>query len=248
MTHEPLHRRLLAEALGTTLLLATVVGSGIMSSRLAGENIGLALLCNAVATAAILVVAITTLGPVSGAHLNPAVSLAMAMERRIGWTSLTPYVAAQFTGAILGLVVAHAMFDMPLLQLSTTARTGFGQWLGEAIATYGLVLTILGCLARAPRSTPTAVGLYILAAYWFTSSTSFANPAVTVARMLTNSFAGIAPADGPAFIVSQIVGMLAAIATGKVLWPVAGPVSGAPAAPLPPAGCGCAPGGSCRAS
>ncbi|MBT1157402.1 aquaporin family protein [Aminobacter anthyllidis] len=233
----PLARRMLAEALGTAFLLATVVGSGIMAAQLAGGNIALALLGNALATAAMLVVLITILGPVSGAQLNPAVSLVMAIERRLSWSAVLPYIAAQLAGAILGVWAAHAMFDLPILQFSTTVRTGAGQWLGEAIATFGLVLTILGCTAQAPKSTPFAVGLYILAAYWFTSSTSFANPAVTIARALSDTFAGIAPADAPAFIASQIVGALLGLAAGRLLW--AGVTStGAlrpSAAPPPPA-------------
>ena len=215
----PLARRLLAEALGTALLLATVVGSGIMAAQLAGGNIALALLCNALATGAMLVVLITILGPVSGAHLNPAVSLVMALDRRLAWSAVPPYIAAQLAGAILGVWAAHAMFDLPVLQLATTVRTGPGQWLGEAIATFGLVLTILGCIAQAPKKTPVAVGLYILAAYWFTSSTSFANPAVTIARALSDTFAGIAPADAPAFIAAQLVGALLGLAAARLLWP-----------------------------
>lgn len=213
-----LARRLLAEALGTALLLATVVGSGVMAAQLAGGNVALALLCNALATAAMLVVLITILGPVSGAQLNPAVSLVMALDRRLAWSAVPPYFAAQLAGAILGVWTAHAMFDLPVLQLSTSVRTGAGQWLGEAVATSGLVLTILGCIAQAPKTTPVAVGLYILAAYWFTSSTSFANPAVTIARALSDTFAGIAPADAPAFIAAQLVGALFGLAAARLLW------------------------------
>ncbi|WP_395449821.1 aquaporin [Aminobacter sp. UC22_36] len=213
-----LARRLLAEALGTALLLATVVGSGVMAAQLAGGNVALALLCNALATAAMLVVLITILGPVSGAHLNPAVSLVMALDRRLAWSAVPPYIAAQLAGAILGVWTAHAMFDLPVLQLSTSVRTGAGQWLGEAVATSGLVLTILGCIVQAPKTTPVAVGLYILAAYWFTSSTSFANPAVTIARALSDTFAGIAPADAPAFIAAQLVGALFGLAAARLLW------------------------------
>lgn len=230
-------RRLLAETLGTAFLLATVVGSGIAAVQLSGGSAALALLCNAVATGAILVVLITVLGPVSGAHLNPAVSLTMALERRLAWTALGPYVAAQLFGAVLGVIAAHIMFEQPMLQLSTTGRTGPGQWLGEAIATFGLLLTIFGCVARAPKSTPLAVGLYVLAAYWFTSSTSFANPAVTIARSLTDTFAGIAPTDVPTFIVAQMVGAFAAVLTGKALWPGVSPACAArPAPPPKPAG------------
>lgn len=215
----PLARRLFAECLGTAFLLATVIGSGIMATQLAGGNIALALLCNAVATGAMLVVLITILGPVSGAHMNPAVSLVMALDRRLAWSAVLPYIAAQLAGAIFGVWLAHAMFDLEVLQLATTIRTGPGQWLGEAIATFGLVLTILGCIAQAPKKTPVAVGLYILAAYWFTSSTSFANPAVTIARALSDTFAGIAPTDAPAFIAAQLVGALLGLAAARLLWP-----------------------------
>ncbi|MDH4987878.1 aquaporin family protein [Aminobacter anthyllidis] len=214
----PFTRRLLAEALGTALLLATVVGSGIMAVQLADGNMSLALLCNALATGAMLVVLITLFGAISGAHFNPAVSLVMALDRRLAWSLVLPYLAAQLGGAILGTWLAHAMFDLPLLQVSATIRTGPGQWLGEATATSGLVLTILGCITQAPKATPAAVGLYIFAAYWFTSSTSFANPAVTIARALSDTFAGIAPADAPAFIASQIVGALLGLAAGRLLW------------------------------
>lgn len=214
-----LPRHLLAEALGTAFLLATVVGSGIMAVQLAQGNIALALLCNALATGAMLVVLITVFAPISGAHFNPAVSLVMALDRRLAWSLVPPYLAAQLAGAILGVWLAHAMFELPLLQVSATARTGSGQWLGEAIATFGLVLTILGCIAQTPKTTPAAVGLYIFAAYWFTSSTSFANPAVTVARALTNTFAGIAPSDAPAFIAAQLAGALLGLMAGRALWP-----------------------------
>ncbi len=214
----PLARRLLAECLGTAFLLATVIGSGVMATQLAGGNVALALLGNALATGAMLIVLITILGPVSGAQLNPAVSLVMALDRRLAWAAVVPYIAAQLAGAMLGVWLAHAMFDLPLLQLSTTIRTGPGQWLGEIIATFGLVLTILGCIAQAPKTTPVAVGLYILAAYWFTSSTSFANPAVTIARALSDTFAGIAPTDVPAFIAAQLVGALLGLAAARLLW------------------------------
>ncbi len=189
-----LPRRLGAEALGTALLLATVIGSGIMAERLAGGNMAIALLCNTIPTGAILVVLITIFGPVSGAHFNPAVSLVMALRKDLRWPELVPFVAVQIAGGIAGAVLAHAMFELPLLQISTTARTGAGQWFAEAVATFGLVLTILGCLAGNRSAVPMAVGLYITAAYWFTASTSFANPAVTIARALSDTFAGIAPA------------------------------------------------------
>lgn len=230
-------RRLIAEALGTAFLLATVVGSGIMAVQLAQGNQALALLCNALATGAMLMVLITIFAPISGAHFNPVVSLVMALDRRLTWSLVAPYVAAQAGGAILGVLLAHAMFDLPLAQLSTTVRTGPGQWLGEAVATFGLALTILGCMAQAPKATPAAVGLYILAAYWFTSSTSFANPAVTVARALTDTFTGIAPIDTPAFIAAQLAGAMLGLVAGQVLWPGAissGALQPA-AAPQPPA-------------
>jgi len=230
-------RRLIAEALGTALLLTTVVGSGVMAVQLAQGNGALALLCNALATGARLTVLITILAPISGAHFNPVVSLVMALDRRLEWSLVVPYLAAQLGGAVLGVWLAHAMFDLPLLQVSTTVRNGSGQWLGEVIATFGLVLTILGCMAQAPKTTPAAVGLYIFAAYWFTSSTSFANPAVTVARVLTDTFAGIAPIDTPAFIAAQLAGAMLGLVAGKVLWP--GAISSGArqpaAAPQPPA-------------
>jgi glycerol uptake facilitator-like aquaporin len=214
-----LPQRAVAECLGTALLLAAVVGSGIMAAKLAGGNAALALLCNTIATGAILTVLILTLGPVSGAHFNPAVSLAAALRGDMTASSIALYVAAQLTGAIAGVWAAHLMFELPVLQISLTARTGFGQWLAEAIATFGLLLTILGCSARSPAAVPYAVGLYITSAYWFTASTSFANPAVTIARSLSDTFAGIAPAGVLAFIAAQLVGMLAAVRLGRWLWP-----------------------------
>jgi glycerol uptake facilitator-like aquaporin len=211
-------QRAVAEWLGTALLLAAVVGSGIMAAKLAGGNAALALLCNTIATGAILTVLILTLGPVSGAHFNPAVSLAAALRGDMTASSTALYVAAQLTGAIAGVWAAHLMFELPVLQIALTARTGFGQWLAEAIATFGLLLTILGCSARNPTAVPYAVGLYITSAYWFTASTSFANPAVTIARSLSDTFAGIAPANVAAFIGAQLSGMLAAVALGRWLW------------------------------
>lgn len=213
-----LAQRVAAEFLGTAFLLAGVVGSGIMAAKLAGGNAALALLCNTLATGAILIVLILTLGPVSGAHFNPAVSLAAALRRDMAANATALYIGAQLTGAILGVWAAHLMFELPVLQISLTARTGFGQWLAEAIATFGLLLTILGCSARTPTAVPYAVGLYITSAYWFTASTSFANPAVTIARSLSDTFAGIAPAGVLAFIIAQLLGMVAAIALGW-LWP-----------------------------
>ena len=216
---EPLSRRLLAEALGTAFLLATVVGSGIMGENLAGGNIALALLGNTLPTGAILVVLILIFGPVSGAHFNPAVSIAFSLRNELPRRELVPYVVAQIAGGIIGVLTAHAMFDLPILQVSLHVRSGPSQWFAESIATLGLLLTIFGCVARAPQSVSYAVGLYITAAYWFTASTSFANPAVTIARALSNTFAGIAPAGVPAFIVAQLVGMLAAVAIGVLIWP-----------------------------
>jgi len=211
-------QRAVAEWLGTALLLAAVVGSGIMAAKLAGGNAVLALLCNTIATGAILTVLILTFGPVSGAHFNPAVSLAAALRGDMTARSTALYLAAQLSGAIAGVWAAHLMFELPVLQISLTARTGFGQWLAEAIATFGLLLTILGCSARSPAAIPYAVGLYITSAYWFTASTSFANPAVTIARSLSDTLAGIAPAGVAAFIAAQLVGMLAAVALGRWLW------------------------------
>ena len=209
-------RRLVAECLGTALLLATVVGSGIMAERLAGGNVALALLGNTIPTGAILFVLITMLGPVSGAHFNPAVTLAFWMRREIKLNEALAYVGVQIIGAIIGTLAAHAMFEEILLQTSTNIRTGPAQWLSEGVATFGLVATILGTLRWRPEAVPTAVGLYITAAYWFTASTSFANPAVTIARSLTDTFSGIAPENAPGFILMQFVG--AAIATGLMAW------------------------------
>jgi len=209
-------RRLVAECLGTALLLATVVGSGIMAERLAGGNVALALLGNTIPTGAILFVLITMLGPVSGAHFNPAVTLAFWLRREIKLNEALAYVGVQIIGAIMGTLVAHAMFEEILLQISTNIRNGPAQWLSEGIATFGLVATILGTLRWRPEAVPTAVGLYITAAYWFTASTSFANPAVTIARSLTDTFSGIAPENAPGFILMQFVG--AAVATGLMAW------------------------------
>ena len=213
-----LARRAFAEWLGTAFLLAAVVGSGIMAEKLAGGNGALALLCNTLPTGAILVVLILTFGPLSGAHFNPAVTLAFALRGELPWSIATVYIAAQVVGAIIGVWVAHLMFELPLWQLSITVRTGAGQWLAEAVATFGLLLTIFGCLARTPADVPYAVGLYITAAYWFTASTSFANPAVTIARTLSDTFAGIAPAGAAGFIAAQLAGMLAAVALGRWIW------------------------------
>lgn len=209
-------RRLIAEALGTAFLLATVIGSGIMAERLADGNLALALLCNTIPTGAILAVLILMLGPVSGAHFNPAVTLSFLLQRELSAGEALAYLAAQIAGGIVGTWCAHAMFEEPVLMLSLTPRTGAGQWLGEMVATFGLVATIIACVRLRPAATAPAVGLYITAAYWFTSSTSFANPAVTIARSLSDTFAGIRPADAPAFIAAQCVGAI--LATWLIGW------------------------------
>ncbi|NWG45575.1 MAG: aquaporin family protein [Alphaproteobacteria bacterium] len=203
-------RALGAEALGTLFLVATVVGSGIMGERLADGNIAIALLANTLATGAILFVLITWLGPVSGAHFNPAVTLAFVCLRRFPAIAFVPYLVAQVAGGLSGTVLAHLMFELPPVMLSAHARTGGAQWLSEGVATFGLLATILGCLKVRPSAVPAAVGAYIAAAYWFTASTSFANPAVTIARAVTDSFSGIRPADVPFFMLAQIGGALAA--------------------------------------
>jgi glycerol uptake facilitator-like aquaporin len=213
-----LPRRVAAEALGTALLLATVVGSGIMAQRLAGGNVAIALLGNTLPTGAILVVLILIFGPLSGAHFNPVVSGAFAARGELAWRDAALYITAQVVGGILGVWLAHLMFDLAPLQASETIRSGPGQWLSEAVATFGLLLTIFGCLAGAPASVPYAVGLYITAAYWFTASTSFANPAVTMARSLSDTFAGIAPADAPGFVAAQLIGGALAVVVGGWLW------------------------------
>ena len=211
-------RAFAAEAIGSFFLFATVVGSGLMAETLSGGNVGIALLANAIATGAILFVLIAMLGPVSGAHFNPAVTLVMALGRRIAPRTAVLYVAAQLAGGILGVWAAHLMFDLPLLQFSAKARTGGGQWAGEFVATFGLILTILGTVRHRPDWVAPSVALYITAAYWFTSSTSFANPAITVARSLSNSFAGIAPRDVPAFVAAQLGGAVAAWLCGRWLF------------------------------
>jgi glycerol uptake facilitator-like aquaporin len=190
-----------------------------MADRLSGGNVALALLGNTLPTGAILVVLILIFGPVSGAHFNPAVSLAFALRGEFDWRALAPYIAAQIAGGIVGVLAAHAMFELPLLQISAHGRSGPGQWFAEGVASFGLLLAIFGCVSKAPQAVPYAVGLYITAAYWFTASTSFANPAVTLARALSDTFAGIAPAGVPGFIAAQLAGMLAAIAAGRLLWP-----------------------------
>ena len=212
-------KQLTAEFLGSAFLLAAVIGSGVMAAKLAGGNAALALLCNTIPTGAILTVLILVFGPISGAHLNPAVSLAFALRGELPWAVLPFYAVAQIAGAIVGAWTAHAMFDLPIWQISTTVRSGPGQWLAEAVASFGLLLTIFGCLAGTPWAVPYAVGLYITAAYWFTASTSFANPAVTIARSLSDTFAGIAPANVAPFILAQLVGAAFAIALSRWLWP-----------------------------
>jgi glycerol uptake facilitator-like aquaporin len=215
----PLPRRLAAEGLGAFFLFATVIGSGIMAENLALGAEAVALLANTVATGAILYVLITMLGPVSGAHMNPAVSLVAALRRELSGRDAALYAVVQLGCGILGAWAAHLMFDLPPLQTSVKARTGLGQWTGEAIATFGLVLTILGTGRHRPAAVPASVALYIVAAYWFTSSTSFANPAITVARSLSDSFAGIAPGDVPPFVLAQLAGALLAAGAAGVLFP-----------------------------
>ena len=207
-----------AEALGTAILLATVVGSGIMAENLSGGNVAIALLGNTLPTGAILVVLITILGPISGAHFNPVVSLAMCLAGRMPWARLLPFTLCQIVGAIIGVWIAHAMFDLSIFQFSTKMRWGTGQWIAEAVATFGLLFTIFGGLRYNPPAIPLAVGLYITAAYWFTASTSFANPAVTLARALTDTFSGIAPAAAGPFIVAQILGALLCVAVCRWLF------------------------------
>ena len=213
-----LSRRLAAEALGTAFLLMAVVGSGIMAERLAGGNDALALLCNTVATGAALVVLISVFAPLSGAHFNPAVTLYFALRREIGWRDAMLYTAVQILAAIAGVWIAHAMFGVAILEVSHKLRDGPSQWLSEFVATFGLLLTIAGC-ARKPDTTPALVGLYIAAAYWFTASTSFANPAVTIARAMTDSFTGIAPSSIIGFNGAQIVAAFAAALLLRVLYP-----------------------------
>ena len=218
-----LPRRLTAEALGTGLLVATVVGSGIMAGTLT-KDVALALLANTVATGAILVVLISTLGPISGAHFNPAVSLIFALRRELPVRDAGLYALVQVIGGVLGAMAAHAMFALPLLQASTTVRTGGGQWLSEGIATFGLVATILAGIRFERKAVPLLVGLYITAAYWFTASTSFANPAVAIARSFTDTFSGIRSLDLPGFVAAQVAGAL--IALTLMSWLLRGPASG----------------------
>lgn len=205
-----LYRKLVSEALGSALLLTVVVGSGIMGERLAGGNAAIALLANSIATGTALVVLIWIFGPISGAHLNPAVTIVAALRGDLSWRSAPAFVAAQVLGAVLGVWCAHLMFGEPVLQVSRHVRAGGSQMFAEAVATFGLIATILGTTRFRPEATPMAVGLYITAAYWFTASTSFANPAVTFARSLTDTFSGIAPAGAPAFMLAQLVGAMVA--------------------------------------
>jgi glycerol uptake facilitator-like aquaporin len=217
-----LAQRVVAEALGTAFLLAAVVGSGIMAAKLSGGNAALALLCNTLPTGAMLAVLILMFGPISGAHFNPAVTLAFVCRGELNWRTAVIYAASQILGGIAGVLAAHAMFDLPLWQVSQTVRSGPGQWFAEFVATFGLVLVIFCCLRAAREAVPYAVGLYITSAYWFTASTSFANPAVTIARALSDTFAGIAPAGVAPFIAAQIAGALAGVLVAGVLYrPVA---------------------------
>ncbi len=227
MSESPsLARRLAAEGIGSFFLFACVIGSGIMAQNLSTGNDAVALLGNTLATGAMLFVLITILAPISGAHMNPAVSLVAASRGELRWIDALAYIAAQLAFGVLGAWAAHLMFDLPTLQLSVKARTGLGQWTGEAIATFGLVLTILGTVRHRLEWVPATVALYITAAYWFTSSTSFANPAITVARSLTNTFSGIAPADVPLFVLAQLAGAFAASAVAGLLFARTEPAEG----------------------
>jgi len=226
-----LARKAVAEAIGTALLLATVIGSGIMGERLAGGNVALALLANTLATGAALVALILTFGPISGAHFNPAVTLADAWQGDLKWREVPAYLAAQISGAFLGVAVAHLMFREPVFSLSQHVRSGGAQIFSEFVATFGLLSVIWGVARRRSEAVPLAVGAYITAAYWFTASTSFANPAVTLARAFSKTFAGIRPADVPGFIVAQLVG--AAAATLLFRWLVPALPKDAPAVVVP---------------
>ncbi len=217
MTHSKF-QRLLSEFLGTAFLLATVVGSGIMAETLSGGNVAIALLGNTIATGAILYVLITMLGPVSGAHFNPAVTLGFWMEKEISAGESASFVLAQIAGGLLGVCVAHVMFDQAILQISETVRSGPSQAFSEGIATFGLVLVILATVRVKVSAVPAAVGLYITAAYWFTASTSFANPAVTISRSFTNTFSGIRPDDAPLFIIAQIIGAVLAVLVFRAMY------------------------------
>jgi glycerol uptake facilitator-like aquaporin len=214
-----LHRRVIAEFTGSLFLLSTVVGSGIMGERLAGGNIAIALLANTIATGAALVALILAFGPISGAHLNPAVTLADAWQGGISWRETPAYFAAQTAGAFTGVATAHLMFSLPIYSISNHARSGSAQIFSEFIATFGLMAVIWGCVRSRPAAAPFAVGAYITAAYWFTASTSFANPAVTLARSVTNTFSGIRPADTPAFVAAELAGALGATFLFRWLMP-----------------------------
>jgi glycerol uptake facilitator-like aquaporin len=216
---ETFNRRLIAEGVGTALLLAVVVGSGIMGQRLCGGNVAVALLANAIATGAGLVALILAFGPISGAHFNPVVTLADAWQGGLPWRQVPGYLVAQFLGAPLGVALAHLMFGEAAFTASTHVRAGAGQFASELVATFGLLSVIWGCARRRPAAAPFAVGAYITSAYWFTASTSFANPAVTVARTMTDTFAGIRPADAPAFVLAQVLGAGAATALFRWLLP-----------------------------
>lgn len=233
----PLHTRLMAEALATALLLATVVGSTIMGTTLAPGNPAFSLFVTSTSTGGMLFVLISVFGPVSGAHLNPVVSLGLAGAGEFAWRDCAPYIVAQTIGAIFGIWAAHAMFEQPMLQLSATARDSVGLWFSEAVATFGLLLVVLGCVARKPAAVAGAVGLYIAAAYWFTASSSFANPAMTVARAFTATAAGIRPTDAAAWIAAQSVGALAAFLVARLFWPkpIAASASRAAETPRTPA-------------
>lgn len=213
-------RRLVAECLGTAFLLAVVVGSGIMAERLAGGNVAIALLANAIATGAGLIALILMFGTISGAHFNPVVTLSEAFQKNMPGKEVLPYIAVQVLGAFAGVAAAHGMFDAPVFFASEHIRTGASQWWSEFIATFGLIAVIIGCSRSRPSVTPFAVAAYITAAYWFTSSTSFANPAVTLARAATNTFAGIRPIDAPGFIIAQLCGAAAATIVFCWLYPV----------------------------
>ncbi len=215
-THSPVSRRLYAEGLGSLLLAATVVGSGIMAERLAAGNLAVALLANTVATVAVLAMLIALLGPVSGAHFNPAVSLVAALRGQLSWTQAATYAATQTAGCCTGAGLAHAMFGLPLLQQATHVRSGWGQWLAEGVATFGLLLVLLG--HRRQEDAPWLVAAWIAAAYWFTASTSFANPAITIARSLTDTFCGIRPVDVPPFVAAQLTGAIIALALARPLF------------------------------
>jgi glycerol uptake facilitator-like aquaporin len=214
----PIGRRIFAEALGSAMLAGTVIGSGVLAARLAGGNDAVALIGNAMATAAMLYVLISVLGPISGAHFNPAVTLVMSLRGEIGLGDAIAYAMAQIGGCVAGAVLAHAMFELPLLQLSTHARSGPAQMLSEAVATFALLFCILGVSRWRPEAVPVAVALVITAGYWWTASTSFANPAITIARALSDTFAGVRPADAPGFIAGQFVGALAALGVGRLLF------------------------------